>query len=277
MEVGIISPTEEAILRALGQFHYCHSKHLIRLGVAKHPGPVQAALKTLRERSPLLVRALDFGVLPGVGRLPILYGLTERGADTLLDLGVPEEHTQWVKTPNLFTNDYQHRCQCVDLHISIAQWLDTVDGALNTFLTYYSKGRLEGGTTRQATALTIGEHRLAPDLVATFTMPDGNTRLCVVEQHNGDDAKRLLRQVQVYASLRVLQAIEDAHNYPHGLRLLLVFEKEKTLEKFRKLAAKDSNITARANRLFLKTHEEAVAGFYSGWRGIEGEERRALF
>jgi hypothetical protein len=58
--------------------------------------------------------------------------------------------------------------------------------------------------------------------------------------------------------------------YRQDLCLLLIFEKEKTLEKFRKFTAKDTLINDRAKRIYPKTHEEAVADFYSEWRGIEG-------
>lgn len=273
----VITPTEEAILRALGQFHYCTSKHLMRLGVSRHPGPVQSALKTLRERTPMLVRALDFGLLPGVGRLPILYGLTERGADLLLEAGIEENHAQWIKSDHLFANDYVHRCQCVDLHISIADWLASVDGTLDTFVTYYTRGRKEGSALQQATTVIAGPNKLSPDIVFKFTMPDGKSRLCAVEQHNGDDAKRLIRQVAIYASPGVWQAIEDAYDYSHGVRLLLIFEKEKTLEKFQKLAEKEADIVKSAHRVFLKTHERTVKEYYSGWEKILYSFKNNLF
>ncbi len=273
----IISPTEEAIVRALGRFHYCTSKHLLRLGVAKHPGPIQAALKTLRERSPMLVRSLDFGALPIHGRLPILYALTERGADLLLEAGTDPQHAQWVKSAHLFANDYVHRCQCVDLHISLALWLETESGVLETIKTYYGRGQHEGTTARPATAMTIKDKVIAPDLIATFTMPDGVTRLLLIEQHNGDDARRLFAQVQTYCHPGTWAAIEDAQNYPHGARLLLVFEKQRTLEKLQALAAKDDTVMACAHRLFLKTHEETTGGFYGDWEGLGDVEARELF
>ncbi|WP_420417401.1 hypothetical protein [Pacificispira sp.] len=273
----VIAPTEEAILRALGRFHYLNSKHLLRLGIANRPGPIQESLKVLRERSPSLVRALDFGVLPTVGRLPILYCLTERGAGLLIETGVSEEHAQSVKSSHLFANDYAHRCMCVDLHITLALWCDTVGAELDCYRSYYSRGRSDGTTAKQATALTVSGEQFIPDAVFKFTMPDGLSRLCVFELHNGDDAKRLLRQVNAYCNPAVWRRIEDAYDYENAVRLLLIFEKPKTLQRFRQLAAKESTVAASARRIFAKTHSDIMSDFLEGWEGVATDESRPLF
>ena len=119
------TPTEIAVYEALATYRYLTTHQMLKLKVSKSERYLYSALRNLRNRKKATVGALDFGAMPTVGRLPILYYLTEYGASILEDFGRQWETIKYPKKARLFSRDYFHRIRTIDSHIALQQWAET--------------------------------------------------------------------------------------------------------------------------------------------------------
>ena len=277
MDIERLTPTELAALEALARYRFLIPAQMMRLGVTASDRHLYVALRALSARTRAPIGKLDFGALPGHGRLPVVYFLTRHGAELVEDLhgdGVPVAVPAHVR---LFQRDYFHRLNTVDAHIAVRRWADRAGANLDLFDTYFDHGQTaEHGRPGARTRVALSTGRsLVPDAVLAFTLA-GVTRVCAVEMVNGSRTARVEDQVGAYMHALAEGAIEAAYQAGHGVRVLLIFESEAGLELARaRLAGRDA-LTRFASHFFLKTLSQLQADFVPGWRRLNGE-RSDLF
>lgn len=277
MQIERVTETEEGVLTVLATYRYLTAAHLLRLGVSGSKRHLYATLERLVTRRPQLIGQLEFGVLPGKGRLSRFYHLTPAGAELLA--AVPD--TPVVSVPSrvrIFNSDYFHRLHCIDFHVALRQWADEAGATIDFFHAYYDPGtRTSRGGTHPKTRLTYKADTLVPDAVFAFTSSDGAHRLCVFEIYNGRRTDRVEKALSAYLPFLDAGAIEDTHSYKHAVRLLIVFEDRQGEELVRARLSGRANFRAFADQLFSKSLAELHPDFRGGWRQFHHDNAVPLF
>lgn len=274
-----LSGGQEFILKALARFRFLTVRQMLMLDCPYSQSQLYSNLKPLKATPKPLVKFIDFGSLPGEGRLDILYFLSDRGADVLLETSTKQGMINYPKRVRAFANDYKHRLACIDFHIAVANWCERHNGTLDFFDAYYNDGKKSGrGTAQQCTTVIHQDLKIVPDGILSFSDSNSISRLCCFERHNGEDAKRIMGQIETYCQALHLRVIEDAYNYPHSARVLIVFEQVKCLQKTQTLFQKRTDLQDYRFNFFLKHSDEITIGnFKSGWHNLFDDKQRNLF
>ncbi|NVJ92347.1 MAG: replication-relaxation family protein [Methylocystaceae bacterium] len=277
-DISALADSQVFILKALATYRFLTVKQLLKLDYQISRNQLYAKLKPMREEAKPLVKTIDFGSVPGEGRLDAIYCLSTHGAKLVRDLGLAEKDISFPKRVTTFKNDYHHRISCVDFHISLNAFANEIGANVDFFDTYYSDGKKRGRTGVPRTSFEIDEKPIVPDAIFSFTTPDGVRRLCCFEQHNGEDATRLIKQLISYSPYLYSRTIEQAYSYPHSARVLIVFESQKCLEKVQAAFSKSTELAPFAKHYFLKTNGDITnKPFKDEWLGFRAFEARALY
>jgi len=271
------TPTEIAVYEALATYRYLTTQQMLKLKVSGSERYLYSTLRDLRNRKKRTVGSLDFGAMPTVGRLPILYYLTEHGASILEDYGRAWETIKHPKRVRLFSSDYFHRIRTIDFQIALRQWAEMNSANVDLFNTYFDFGQLKGGRAYPKTRVYWKGGSLVPDALFSFTTEDGKQRLCTFEMHNGGRADRLANQVRQYVEAIHKEAIETVYQYDGAVRVLIVCEKPETQTALQKIMAKENMAKSIKQRFFLKPFYELGNDFVDGWESIDGEKSIRLF
>ncbi|MEZ8738275.1 hypothetical protein AB4189_09690 [Vibrio sp. 10N.286.49.E1] len=223
-----ITEKQLQILENLSEFKFLTSNQLMRLMGYKENSHINSMLKRMRERRRPLIKRKEFGFYPGAGRLAPVHFLTRYGADFLVDylgfdankIKVPKEHYP------LFVRDYFHRKSTIDFNISLKLFCNEHNFE-KKFFNYYFE---QVGSQRNRTARFINSLKIREDLTI---IPDGigkiatnEDNLFLFEQHNGSDTKRAVNQIINHISAIEIGVVSEIFNYPRGVRVIYVFEKE---------------------------------------------------
>ena len=236
-----------------------------RLGVAKdrkHLGDKLRAFVNMR-----LIGVQEWGVYPGLGRLPRMYHLRVAGADALAELQrVDKSEIPFQTSKPKFKIDHIHRRQTVDFHISVKLWARENGRALGRFLAYYMPP--------PPRVVPTGGKALLPDAYFEMAASDGVLRPYVVEvarDSGGTDKARILAQLAAHKA-----AIQNglwAHSYGHKKdnRVLSVFERPASLDAVRS-AMLQSGDYAGYEAHFLFATIEASGDLGGCWSDMFGEK-----
>lgn len=267
-ELLLATPTELAVCHALADFRFLTADQMMRLGVTKAKRHLYATLQKHNTHKRPLIGKLDFGVLPTKGRLPIIYYLTQRGANLLLEEGRNEWTLNFPKRVTLFHKDYFHRRASVDFQISTVLWIKANNARLRLFDTYYDRTDGKKGL-QPKTTINFKNGQFTPDAIFNIVTPDETERLCAFELHMGRHVSRLEKQIDVYLKAIQVSAIETSYNYPQAVRVLVVFEQERLIETFQKHMMKRNLPDSLATRFFLKSLDEVKADFFNNWHKFD--------
>lgn len=267
------------ILKALACFRFLTVKQMLALGYKISRTQLYATIKPMRDDAKPLIKAIDFGSIPGQGRLDVVYFLSEYGASILRDMGFEPDTINYPKRVRAFANDYKHRLACIDFHIAVANWCESHNGTLDFFDAYYNDGKKSRSrTVQQCTTVEHQDFKIVPDGIFSFSDSNSISRLCCFERHNGEDAKRIMGQIEAYCQALHIQAIEEAYSYSHSARVLIVFEQVKCLQKTQTLFQKRTDLQDYRFNFFLKHSDEITTGnFKSGWHSLFDGKQRNLF
>jgi hypothetical protein len=274
MEIVRLTATDLAILESLSVYRFLTPQQMMRVGVTKNIRHLYATLGALMLRRPRLIEALDFGALPGRGRLPVLYFLTPAGAELHAE-AAREEPVPVPKRVRQFANDYDHRRHTVDLHIAARTWAQEHAATVDYVHTYF-----ESDGTHQKTRVMLPTGRvIVPDLIFSLTTPDGIQRLFAAEMYNRKETGRVLLRLLAYRGALDAHAIERAYGYARGLvRILCVFEDERAMALVLERLRASGEFRAIAPHYFFKTLSELYDDFFHGWRpGTAPETRTSLW
>ncbi len=277
-DISALADSQVFILKALATYRFLTVKQFLKLDYKISRNQLYSKLKPMREDAKPLVKSIDFGSIPGVGRLDAIYCLSTHGAKVVRDLGVAENEINYPKRVTAFKNEYNHRIFCVDFHIALNSFAGEIGANVDLFETYYSDGKKRGKKGVPRTSFELDGSPIVPDAIFSFTTNDGIRRLCCFEQHNGEDAKRLINQLENYSPFLFSKTIEQAYDYPHSSRVLIVFESQKCLEKVQAAFAKNEALQPFAKHYFLKTNDDLEnKPFKDEWHGFGEFGTRSLF
>lgn len=134
-----LTETEAGVLNALRIYRYLTAGQMLRVGVCRDQAHLYAVLRDLSAGKRPIIGKLAHGLLPGVGRLPNLFYLTEQGAKLLA--AAEDTDLSAISYPHgvvLIRNHFQHRLNSIDCEIAIRQWTEQNDAALDYYYQYFN-------------------------------------------------------------------------------------------------------------------------------------------
>lgn len=274
VDIVSLKPSEIAILDALGTFRFLTAEQMVTAGAGKTKSALYTLLKSLTDGRKAPVAKLDFGSIPGRGRLSQVYYLTARGGELLADAGRDADTIQVPKRVRLFGNDYDHRLGCVDFHVALTQWAKRHEQTIERYVTYYAHGtKSSAGDFSPGTTVSWSTGKLTADAVFQLRDRCGIPRLFCFELHRGTEVRRIVEQFHVYVEAVRREAIESTFDYPHAARILLVFEELQAIATFRKriaptLADLEAGVT---ERFYLHALENVLGAFHTSWCNLRSE------
>lgn len=239
MDVITVPTSQIKVLRYLAIYRFLTANQLVTLGVAGRRDNVYKVLRPMVRGGRPLIGKKDFGVAPKVGRLPSVYYLTRYGAQTLAEHDErPLKEIAFPKGVKLFHRDYFHRLFTIDTHIRIRQEAEQSGDEILFFDTYFDKvgsnryqsryGQLQAKTQVE---LEDGGGILIPDAVYSHQTREGKQYLTAVEICNGQDTKRIIKQVENHVKAIEQGLLSDKYGYEFANKVLFIFEFEKTKNK----------------------------------------------
>jgi hypothetical protein len=199
----IYNNSEQAILEALGEFQFLTSTQLVRLGRAGSRWTVWKNLNRLINTARAPVARMNYPANPSLGRLDSIHYLTPFGVRLLEGERSDRED---VKAPRrvgvVFTSDYSHRIGVIDFFIALKMWAEK-NGFETAHKSFYfeqktgSNRNNKGGKSLSDNRLDIdknGVSYIIPDGVAIVSRGEEKPFFLLMEQHNGKDTKRFMRQ-----------------------------------------------------------------------------------
>ncbi len=272
--------TENQILAItlLAKYKYLTSSQFVRMGVFKKRSYLTNALKSLLDAKQPLIAKHDFNPLNG--KLESLYYLTKYGEKFLIEeLDYSEKD---IKVPKgllkVYLKDYFHRKATIDFNISLQQWLSQENGEMVLLNYYFDKvGNNRGAdknhyVTASNKIILKDGGSFSPDINAIFKI-NGKEFIVLFEQHSGDDAERLYKQLLVHITAIAENVVSRKYNYtnkPHKVVVICEFEsvKNSVIKNLQKIDGIE-----HYNKFFIfKTNAELEKDFYNNWTLIGGEQ-----
>lgn len=262
MEITSITPTGFKVLQALNTYRFLTIPQLLRLGVAKDRGNLSKVLNSMVSAKrddqgiprPKEIGVLDFGSIPGTGRLARLYFLAPKGADALAAFDRDGPAPKPIEHAVRFRNDYFHRVHTVDFHITLALFAAREDHDIDLARQYFTRLPKEGKTpARPSTSIDLKPGFIDPDSIYRLTDGDGKQRLLLVEIANGHQVDRVAKKFPLYASVLHSRVVNQTFSYDKGVRVLWLFEHQRTLELVQKSLASDAATQNYAVHFFMRT------------------------
>jgi len=269
-----ITERQLQIMEHLAEFKYLTSAQVMALLGVKTLPHVNILLNKLSDGRGALTRFKDFGFYPGYGRLPRIHFLTPKGADFLAE-NLDIEHEK-IKVPKermpMFQRDYFHRVSTIDFNIGLRN-LCLKKGFEKQFFDYYfdQTGSQRNSTAKAKNALSVGDFQIIPDGIGKIT--NGETEsLFLFEQHNGTDAKRAVKQIFNHITALGEGAVNEKYNYPKGVRVFYVFERESCARSVANELKKYPNIEPY-KEFFLFSTNDLMSNNFNTWYTFSGEAR----
>jgi hypothetical protein len=262
MEITSITPTGFKVLEALNTYRFLTIPQMLRLGIAKDRGNLSKVLSSMisakRDDSgiprPKEIGVLDFGSIAGIGRLARLYFLAPKGADDLTALDRDGPPARAIEHAVRFRNDYFHRVNTVDFHITLAMFANQFGHEINLVRQYFTRLPKDGkAPARPSTSIDLRPGYIDPDSIYKITDQDQRSRLLLVEIANGQKVDRIAKKLIQYAQVLESKKINQAFDYDKGVRVLWVFEHQRTLELVQKRMANDEWVQAYQQHFFFQT------------------------
>ncbi len=262
-------------IELLSIFKYLSSSQFVKMGVFKKRSYLTNSLKILLDTKNPLISKHDFN--PINGKLESFYYLTKYGKRFLINECEYDE-TQ-IKVPSgvnqIYLKDYFHRKYTIDFHIAFRQWVESQEGQVDFLNYYFDKAGNNRSGNDYVTALNkiqLDESiSFIPDINAKFTIND-KKYLFLLEQHNGNDSKRLFEQLYVHIHAILKQAVSLKYDYKKPYKVVIVCEERSVKDSVIKRLAKVQGIEHYNNFFIFKTNDELEEDFYTNWTLINREK-----
>lgn len=227
---SLLSEVQVRALEALAEFRLLSLPLMQDIGVGRDRKHLGDCLRSMYRRR-LIGRTATPPMLPGIGRLPHLYWLRKGGAELLGNLTgetVPPSRERPIEV----SEEIPHRLGIVETHIALKRWADSAGISLDWFLPSYGPG---ASTLKAATAMPHKEGEpYIPDAVALVTLPEGGSRLLVIEVYRGGrrgDAGHFRRKLPQLLEVAQLATVERHFKVENAARFLVIFSSSDLMRK----------------------------------------------
>src|SRR5512132_1134794 len=132
----VITESTFRVLEYLHTYRFLTAPQFLRLGLAEHIDSVHYMLRGLIAGGH--VDFVEFGVAPGIGRLPRVSYLTARGAECLAEAWRVDPKTiNYPKGGRVFRHDYFHRRATIDFQIELRLFTGRSGAGVEFFHNYF--------------------------------------------------------------------------------------------------------------------------------------------
>jgi hypothetical protein len=272
-----MSESELKIIEALARYKFLTTSQLDYLNILKNKVGLYARLRGLRVGKKPYIRNNIFGIMPGKGRLEDFYFLDKKGKDFLIEhLDYSEDKIKIPKgRSTLFQRDYFHRKRTIDFFLYFDRFLLQNENSHIIFLDYYFDkiGDNRKGKNLQAkNKIEIEETGggFIPDIITKFRYKN-EPYLFFIEQHNGKDTKKLMKQL--YYHLLAIEQGAGAEKYQinKSHRVVVVFEFESILKATIERLGKIEDFKGFEKFFIFKTSQSLKSNFFDEWIDIDNQ------
>ncbi len=274
-----ISEKQTTAMKLLATYKFLTSSQFVNLGLYETAGSVTKILKELADMDKPFVDKVNPASNVKDGRLPSLYYLTKYGVDYLISNGIKEENIKYqAGVISSAPGDYFHKCKTIDFHIELRKWLEANSGKI-LFIDYYfdKKGNNRSGKKEEYVEAQCSikvqeesEKSIIPDLNVQFEIND-TEYLFLFEQHNGQDSKRLMKDLALHLIAINQNSASKKYNFERSNRVAVVCEhegtKNATIERLKKI----SEFNLYHQYFIFKTNQELENDFFDNWTLINGD------
>lgn len=268
---------EEAIVQ-LAQFKFLTSSQFVEQGLYKNRGDTTNSLLDLIKRKRPLISKVTMGFHPGKGRLEDIYYLTPYGKKFLIEeLFYAEDEIKIPKrASNISKRNYFHQKFTIDFHIKLSKWLETNDGEIK-FLNYdfdkvgNNRSTHKDKYVKSINSITLKDNKyIIPDVITQFNINNKNY-LFLFEQHNGDDSKRLYKQLFPHLEALSNGKVRSKYDFKKSHRVAVVCEFESVKKSVIKRLQESKEFDNFHKYFIFKTNDELKDNFFSNWTQVDGK------
>ena len=212
------------LLEALARFKYLTTKQLQLIFGLKSNSYTNTIIRNLKSRKHPLIKSIEFGIIPWIGRLAKVHFLSQSGVRFLIqELGYSEDWIQYPKNRNsFFQRDYYHRIATIDFNISFQKWLASNNYLFTLFYPYFNRSK-GSNYKRSMTSVSEWNKWVEPDWVGIYTAHN-KSHIFLFEQHNGKDKQRAIRQMINHCYFLAKGTYSDHHHLKTATKIYYVFE-----------------------------------------------------
>lgn len=256
-------------LEAFAIHRYLTAKHLVDLGIAASPTVARDHIlkRHLKLGRYPLVKTKDFGRWPGIGRIPHIHYMTERGAKYLREFSDdPETPIRFPKGGVQFTRDVFHRIAVIDCHIAIRKWAEANGYEITLTALYYDKQGAQRGRGQICdTRLEIGNMGfIEPDGIFCLKKDDFELPV-ILEVHRFPDTGRITEQLNKHGFALHLRAMKNKYSLSKDPILLSVHEHKHTMLSTQKRLTEAPGFEAFLPGFVFSTVEQVKTDITKGW------------
>lgn len=263
----MLTDSQVKTLAMLARVQYLNTPQMLRYGIFNVERTLRRHIKNLMERGYIFSSA--YGVQAGVGKLPTLYGLTNKGAKYLEEfeyidpekIKVSQTHKGEIKAPR----DYHHRTGLIDSILAILEHLEK-QGIKEDFLEFYFRKHGQHGAKKTQIKIDDGSN-LEPDAIFHFKDPkEGRDRLYLVEFYeDSEQVERVRKSLQRHAEAVGNASPSYALGVPVGHRVLCIFRHEHTARAVMRYIATEPIFSDIQNRFLCITLDALKADAFNQW------------
>lgn len=291
-----LTTTQQRILESLHDYRFLTVEQMQRLGIAKNEHTIYKAIRVLRgseaDKSLAYVDYTEFGTLPTIGRLPRIHYLTKRGAKLLAEaLQLDQSNINYPKGVKIFSRDYFHRVQTIDLHILARLFCEAHQGVeFDYFQAYFEhQGANHWGDPQQPkrealNKITINEERaFIPDCIFKITDPNNKPFLFTGEIYRNYNTKRTHQQL--YNHLLALEqgTLSQLYHFPRAVPVLVLCEQKGAMQALQKRLNNDPSFQKTEEYFLFRCYADIIGcnttretlqnSFALGWETYTGKKR----
>lgn len=276
-----LTETQVIIIELLAIYGYLTSSQVVKMGLYKRREYLTKSLKPLTDMKKPLILKYNFN--PIDGKLESFYYLTKYGKKFLMDeLEYSEDQVKFHRgLKPIKLGDYHHRKSCIDFHIYLNTCLKSKGGNVNFLNYYFDKAGNNRSEDKKQTVTALNRIFIDKD---TSLIPDINTLLEVnekkylylCEQHNGNDTKRLLGQLQKHMIAIAKKSASKKYNLKNSHRVVIICEYESVKNSILQRLKNIPGVEPYNNSFIFKTNQELEEDFFNNWTLISGEKTTFL-
>ncbi|MEM8529159.1 MAG: hypothetical protein AAGG68_31295 [Bacteroidota bacterium] len=234
-----ITPTMEAMLRALAHYKYLTVSHIVELGISQSLDKNRKRFLALYERG-LVDRQMHQSVKKKGKKIArtrekYLRYLTLNGArllDTHTELEL--QNIKYSKKKNEWLqNDYFHRISTISIHIALDKRVEESSGSqAQTLLYYHSQKNPTSNRFEIETRLQVNESQhYTPDLIYSYFDAQNQPQIYCIEVYKGNRVGYIIQQLEkLFWILDNTTKIEQKVGLQTIPRLLIILDNPTTLQ-----------------------------------------------